>query len=230
MEHVSGQDLTATLQDCRVLGTPLPIEDILHLAMDVATGLKHIAGAGIVHRDIKPSNILISDDGQAKIIDFGIATTMQEEQFTDDNHVLGTFGYMSPEQWSGQVVDQRSDIYSFGIVLFELAAGMLSPQRSDLGYAVHPEFACDRMLLRRLRPDIPKGLDDIIEQCLRRDRRLRYHGFESLVRDLGLVIDGLHAPRRPLTALWMVRPRWHHFPEAVIVLLLLCVVAIYVLL
>lgn len=230
MDHVRGTDLITVLKRHISDDEPMGISVIVRLAIDIVAGLEAIARCGIVHRDLKPANILIDDTGRAKIIDFGIATTIREEHFTEEHHVLGTSGYMSPEQWAGNDVDQRSDIYALGIVLLEMLTGLLPPQRADLGCAMQPDFLYQPDLLSSLRPDAPPALARIVAQCLRRDRRLRYHQFDTIQRDLRQVLAGLEEEclsARPAQQSHIVA---HRVPEIVIVVLLVCVMLAYALL
>jgi serine/threonine protein kinase len=230
MEHVPGHDLTAVLKQHADAERPLAIATLVRMAIDIAAGLQAIADAGIVHRDIKPANILTDEAGHAKIIDFGIATTVPDEHFTEENHVLGTIGYMSPEQWTGTGVDQRSDIYAFGIVLLEMATGLLPTQRSDLDCAIQPDFQYQPAMLRSLRPDIPQRLESIIAQCLRRDRRLRYHSFASILRDLHRLQADLQGRATSRLCPIPLQPVVRRLPEIVIITLLVCAILAYALL
>ena len=181
MEHIRGESLAAHLAQASRDGVMLPAERILSISLALVHGLCAISRAGIVHRDLKPSNILLSEDGRVVVIDFGIATTSTNEQFTDANEVLGTIGYMSPEQWSNHNIDIRSDIYAFGIVLLEMATGLLPAQRCDLEIAIHPQFSVS------LLPDAGEERHDLLtiaRRCLHRDRRLRYATFDEVLNDI----------------------------------------------
>lgn len=183
MEYIRGRSLTAHLAQAQHDQRLLTIDEIVAIALGLVHGLRAIGKADIVHRDIKPANILLSDTGRVTIIDFGIATTSTNEQFTDTNEVLGTAAYMSPEQWAGHDLDARSDIYAFGIVLLEMLTGILPSQRCDLGWAVNPGFSIEGASLPDLRRDAPPELLLIVRRCLRRDRRLRYPDFDAVLHD-----------------------------------------------
>jgi serine/threonine-protein kinase len=184
MEYIRGESLAAHLAQADREGRRLPGDRIFSIALALVHGLRTISRAHIVHRDIKPSNILLSDDGRVVIIDFGIATTNTNEQFTDANEVLGTVGYMSPEQWENHTVDTRSDIYAFGIVLLEMLTGLLPTQRCDLGIAINPHFSVAKLLLLQIEGEAHRDLLTIARRCLQRDRRMRYATFDEVLHDI----------------------------------------------
>lgn len=195
MAYVQGK----SLKD-KISSGPLDIPEALDIAVQVAEGLKHAHGRGIIHRDIKPGNIMLTETGQAKIMDFGLAKLERGADLTRTMTIMGTAAYMSPEQARGETVDHRTDIWSLGCVLFE----MLSSRRSFPGE--HEQALLYSILnepprtISRLRKDFPAQLETIIHKCLEKDPRNRYQDAAELAEALKSFEKPAQEARQPSIA------------------------------
>ena len=187
MEFIDGRALSAVLRD----PTPLSAVQIATIGAGVAAALAFAHRHGVVHRDVKPGNVLITPDGDVKVTDFGIARAVNtEESLTQTGAVMGTAAYFSPEQAEGKGVDSRSDIYSLGVVLYEMAVGR-PPFTGDSPVAVASKHVRDTPVLpRAANPAVPAALEAVIMKAMAKDPDDRYRSAEELRADLLRFADG----------------------------------------
>ena len=188
MEYVDGENLRIKLQK-----GPLEVEEVLDIAIQVAQGLDEAHKKNIIHRDIKSANIMVTEKGQAKVMDFGLAKVKGGTLLTREGTTLGTVAYMSPEQARGEKVDHRSDIWSLGVVLYEMLSGKLpfkgDREASILYSVVHEE----PKPLKEIKRDLPPELQQIINRALRKKPESRYASAEDMLRDLRKYQDSIKA-------------------------------------
>jgi dienelactone hydrolase/predicted Ser/Thr protein kinase len=193
----------------RIAEGPLPIEQTIDYSTQIAQGLAKAHDAGIVHRDIKPANLIVTRDGVIKIVDFGIAKLTGDNSATRTGAIFGTATYMSPEQIDGLAIDARTDVWSLGVVIYEMLAGR-PPFEQERPLALMKEIATQpHGPLRSVRSDVPEGLSRVVDRALRKNRDERYASVGDLVRDLTACRSALGAPAPPAQTTWgsLNRPR-----------------------
>ena len=181
LEFLPGGTLKSEITQLHSLGQELNIARIKEKALQIAQGLAHAHNEGIIHRDVKTDNIMLTKEGRAKITDFGLAKLRGSIVHTKTGSALGTVPYMSPEQIRGEEVDYRSDIFSFGIVLYEITTGRL-PFRGDHEAAISYSIVNEAPIpVKTLRPDIPSSLESVIYRCLEKDKDKRFSTMDEVV-------------------------------------------------
>jgi len=194
MEYVEGRTLKEMISDVvtrcdapssgtvslPIIPCPLPLAQVLDIATQIASGLAAAHAKGIIHRDIKPQNILVDKDGKVKILDFGLAKLQGASRLTKEAFAMGTVNYMSPEQGQGKDVDQRTDIWSFGVVLYEMISGEL-PFRGEYDQAVIYSILNEEMPpLAVGKTPASASMGSVIRRCLAKKRQERYPSAEAL--------------------------------------------------
>ncbi len=195
MEFVSGGDLKKLIRRTKRLDTGTAIS----IARQICEGLEEAHSLGIVHRDLKPNNIMIDDNGNARIMDFGIARTLKEKGITGAGVMIGTPEYMSPEQVEAKEVDQRSDIYSLGVIMYEMLTGRL-PFEADTPFAVGIKQKSETPKSPKdYNPQISDNLSGVILKCLEKEKERRYQSAEEVKSNLAKIERGLPTTERSMT-------------------------------
>jgi len=197
MEHVSGRPLSRCIPE-----RGLPVGEALRIGVQVADALAAAHARGVVHRDLKPANVVIAADGRARVLDFGLATLASEEgesraePLTRDGAVVGTIAYMSPEQSVGEPADARSDMFSFGLVLYEMLAGAPPFKGRSTAEHFHLLNYTPPAPLRAVRPGVPEALERVVKRTLERRPEDRFADMREVERELrGLAAEAASAPQ-----------------------------------
>jgi len=226
MEYVKGEDLKSFIRK----KARLKEEEVIVLAKQVCEGLAEAHELGVVHRDLKPQNIMMDEKSNAKVMDFGIARSVEAPGVTQSGVMIGTPDYMSPEQAEGEEADQRSDIYALGVILYEMVTGSV-PFKGDTAFSVALKHKSKLPQdPKKLNPDISDELSRLILICMEKERERRYQTAETLRADLRNIEEGLPLgtklrPRRKTFATALIRKKL--FIPALVVLLAIFVLIVW---
>lgn len=185
MEYVSGETLKQYIQK----HSPIPLEKVIDIMLQITSGISHAHQNNIIHRDIKPQNILLDKDGNVKITDFGIAIALTSTTITHTNSVMGSVHYISPEQARGGISTKKSDIYALGIVMFELLTGSLPFSGESAVSIALKHLQTETPSPRQFNPAIPQSVENIVIKATAKDPYYRYDDVEEMIADLKTCLD-----------------------------------------
>jgi serine/threonine protein kinase len=188
MEFVEGWTLRRWMNEKRASthGRAISVRDVLALTLQVAAGLDAAHEKGIIHRDVKPENVMVNNDGRVKIMDFGLAKLLGQSRLTRTGATIGTVAYMSPEQVQGGELDQRTDIYSFGVLLYEMLSGGIPFEADHVIGMMYAIVNSAPKALSVARPGISPALERVISKCMAREKGARYASMKEVIRDLSV--------------------------------------------
>ena len=197
MQHVEGKSLRDVIKN-----DELDFDRVIELAGQICEGLQKAHEAGIIHRDVKPSNIVVDADGRPKLLDFGLATVQGGEHLTRTGSTLGTIGYMSPEQIEGKATDARSDLFSFGCVMYEMITGRPPFKRDDQTATLKAVLQNAPEPLARYKADVPESWQLVINKLLEKDPTLRYQTAAGVIADLKRIVVAAEAEDKSRRPFW----------------------------
>ena len=207
MEMVEGRTLRETIKEGEI-----SLTSILSIAIQMCSGIAEAHESGVIHRDIKPTNILIDRKERARLLDFGLASIASESKLTKTGSTLGTVGYMSPEQVRGEKLDHRSDIFSLGVVLYELLTSRQPFRKDNEGATTHAILNDTPEPVARYKTGLPSGLQHVIDKSLSKDKETRYQHTDEMLADLKFEYEELSRPSvgsiPPSTVVRQPRWRW----------------------
>jgi|GEM_PF-575754 len=187
MEYISGGSLADLLR----VQSQLPVRRVLEIAQDLADALSHVHQASIIHRDIKPENVLLADDGTPRLTDFGVARLEDDLNLTQAGAFVGTWAYLSPEACRGKPLDLRTDIWAFGIMLYEMLAGCRPFDASHAPAIINEILSSPTPPLRQKRPDVPQSLVDLIERMLEKDLSQRIRSARQISTHIETLLQSI---------------------------------------
>jgi len=185
MEYFPSHTLSGEIPDNK----PMPLDKLLRYSRDMATGMTVAHQAGVIHRDLKPANVLVNEEGLLKIVDFGVAAAASsgDTQLTKTGYVIGSPKYMAPEQILGKKVDETADIYSVGVIMYEMATGVPPYSRGDHMSVMYQHVQGKAQQCQEINPEIPDDLAAIIAKAMSVDKSKRYQSMEELTEALDAV-------------------------------------------